>query len=439
MRYEYAREVLSSGLKRYEDLLVKANSTTILFRALVFSILTVTIVAGQKPKVGGEGGTIKVPATRSNKPTIKTVVVKERVTPTTGSLSVAAPANTTIVVEPSKPTKGQSQLGGKVPPGEGVFVFNDLKPGRYRVAGTLAGHHEVETEIVIAANHSQSLTLDFHPVLYQVIINTNINTGELKYGLEGEALSNVKPIVNRSVELNVPEGKYIIEIVPAEFGYETLRHAFSPSDNKTVLELPLKRIVLTTDTLSPKWTDKELQAWDMPVAWRPDSQNNLLVSGPGVAVPREESLRYYKDFRLSSSAKMLSGVALSFALRAHDSKNYYLLQLTGEKSDEPSMVRLFVVKNGLDQRIRVLPIPKSSAKAMQPGQFFGVSIKMMDYEITVEIEDSQTGATYLLGVLTDPNHTFPVGAVGIAGRNNEENIVGRFVVCTGDKCLSNSN
>ena len=73
---------------------------------------------------------------------------------------------------------------------------------------------------------------------------------------------------------------------------------------------------------------------------------------------------------------------------------------------------------------------------MTTGQFFTVTVKMVDYAITVEIEDSDTGAPYPLGVLTDPNHNFAVGAVGLAGRSNEDTVVGRFVVCTGDRCLN---
>jgi len=424
---------------------VKVPRITIVAAAFALSIGAFSIVAGQR--VGGTGGTVKDPNSDSNKstpprptnPTVKTVyktrVERVAVTSTTGSLSVAAESNATILVEPMKVKNGLGQQG-VVPAGEGIFVFNDLKPGRYRVAGTLAGHHPVEKEAVIAANKSQSATLNFRPILYSVIINTNVSAGELKYAPEGQPLSNVVSVQNRSVQLNLPAGKYVIEVIPAEFGYETLRHTFLLTADQTLLDVPLKRIALTTDTLSPTWTSAELQAWDIPAGWRADSKKNLSVKGPGVALPREESYRYYKDFRLSSSAKMLNGFALSFALRARDSQNYYLLQLTGEKSDEPYTVRLFVVKNGVEQRIRAIPIPRAGAKAMGAGQFFAVSIKMIDYAITVEIEDSETGAPYPLGVLTDPARNFAVGAVGIAGRNNEENVIGRFVVCTGNKCLS---
>ena len=416
--------------------------------ALAFTICVVFSAPGQV--IGGKGGSVKpTPTPRGGrtpedtrprstpreKTVYKTVVVKERVTPTTGSLSVAAESDAAIDVEPVN-VKNAKVQHGLVPPDERIFVFNDLKPGRYRVEGTLAGHHPVAEEVVISANQSQKLTLDFQPILYSVTVNTNINSGDLKYGASGDSLTNVVPIRNRKVELSLKEGNYVVEIVPSEFGYETLRHEFALSADRTVLDLPLKRIVLTTDTLSPTWTSEEFQAWDMPRTWSPDSRKNLLVKGPGVGLPRQESFRYYKDFKISSTAKMLSSGALSFALRARDSKNYYLLQLTGETSDEPNMVRLFVVKNGIDQRIRALSIPRSSAQLMTPGKFFTVSIKMIDFAITVEIENTQTGDHNVLGVLTDPDRTFPVGAVGIAGRTTDDNLIGRFVVCTGDKCLS---
>ena len=411
---------------------------------LAVSVFAVSAVA---QRVGGGGSTVrdtskptvKAPAPKPTNPTIKTVyktrVERVTVTPTMGSLSVAAESNATILVEPLNLKNVQGQQG-VVPPGEGIFVFNDLKPGRYRVAGTLEGYHPVEKDTVIAANKSQSLTLDFQPILYSVIINTNITSGELRYAPEGQPLSKVEPIQSKRVQLSLPAGKYVVEIVPSEFGYETQRQTFSLTTDQTVLDIPLKRIVLTTDTLAPIWTSAELRDWDMPAAWAPDSKKNLTVKGTGLAFPRQETLRYYKDFKLSSSVKMLNGAAASFALRARDSQNYYLLQLTGDRSDEPYTVRLFVVRNGIEQRIRAIPIPRAGAKAMATGQFFSVTIKMIDFAITVEIEDSDTGAPYPLGVLTDPAHNFPIGAVGLAGHANEENVIGRFVVCTGEKCLS---
>lgn len=403
----------------------------ILATILVFSVGASSGVLGQpgigtsgsskpKPKPIGAGKVIYVPKTE-----IRVV------TRTTGSLSVAADSSANLLVEPLTNKKAEGQEG-TVPAGERIFIFNDLKPGRYRVAGALVGHHPSEKQILIQANKSQSLTLLFQPIVFSLTINTNTSTGELKYGPEGQPLTNVASILKGKVQLSLPQGKYTVEIRPGEFGYETRSETFS-LDKDQILDMTLKRIVLSTDTLSPTWTKAGLQEWEMPAGWQ-DSKRNLLVKGPGVALPREQGYRFYKDFRLVSTVKMSNGVALSFVLRARDSNNYYLLQLTGANSDDPHMLKLYILKGGVERRIKAIPIAPSAARPMDAGQFFNVSIKMVGYDIEVEIVNSQTGAPYALGVLTDPDHNFDVGAVGIAARNQEENVIGRFIVCTGDKC-----
>lgn len=399
--------------------------------ATLLTVIACSVVLGQR--VGGEGA--EQPKTRRSGVRVKTVVRTEVrvVTQTTGSLAVAANSNANLLVEPINARKAEGQRG-VVPDGERIFIFNGLQPGEYRVAGTLAGHHPAEKEISIKANKNFSVTLDFEPIVFSVTVTTNVSTGELKYALAGQTLANVASLQNGRVQLKLPVGTYTLEITPGEFGYEPRRETVLLDHDQTI-DLTLTRN-LTTDTLSPTWTKAELQGWEMPTGWHADSKRNLLVKGPGMALPREVGFRHYKDFRIASSVKMNNRVAASFALRARDSKNYYLLQLTGENSDEPYVVRLFIVKDGVERRLRAITIPRSSATALANGEFFSVSIKMIDFQITVEVEDSQTGASYPLGVLTDPDHNFAVGAVGIGARNNEENVIGLFVVCTGNKCLN---
>lgn len=413
---------------------MRITQIAILIATLVFSIGAWSSVSAQ-PGVG-TSGTIAKP----NKPTpigparVRTVIKTEikLVTRTTGSLSVAADSSANLLVEPLGIKKAEGQEGA-VPAGERIFIFNDLKPGRYRVAGTLVGHHPTEKEITIEANKSQSLTLYFQPVVFSLTINTNVSTGELKYGPEGQPLNHVASILNGKVQLGLTEGKYTVAITTGEFGYETRRETLLVNKDQ-VVEWPLNTIVLSKGPFSANWTKSGLQDWELPAGWQ-DSKNKLVVKGSGVALPQQRGYRFFKDFRLTSDVKMSNGVAISFALRAQDSHNYYLVQLTGAKSDDPHMLLLYRLNDGVERRVMAIPIPGSAARPMDAGQFVSVSIKVTGYDITVEIVD-QRGEPYTLGVLTDPEHSFPVGAVGIAARNNEENVIGRFVVCTGDKCFS---
>lgn len=406
------------------------------------AILSIALLFTSGASISALGQGVGTPGstTKPAKPTriapggVRTVYKTEYklVSPTTGSLSVGAPSITNLLVEPLSTKKALGQEG-VVPADERGFIFNDLKPGRYRVAGTLVGHYPEEKQITIKANQNHFLTLDFRPILFTLTINTNVSTGELRYRPDGQTLTNVTPLVDGKAQLSLPQGTYKVEVKPGQVGYETWSGSLSLSKDQ-VLDITLKN-VLSKDTLNPTWTKEGLQEWEMPAGWR-DSKRSLLVKGPGVALPREQGYRFYKDFKLESTARMVNGVALSFALRAQDSRNYYLLQLTGANSDDPHMLRLYVLKNGVERRIKAITIPGSVARPMDAGEFFSVSIKVIGNEITVGVVNSQTGEPYSLGRLTDPDHNFEVGAVGIAARNQEENVIERFIVCTGDQCLN---
>lgn len=388
--------------------------------AILQLLITTSIVWGQA---------IATPTpTRTTKAPVKyiTKYITKPVTSTTGRLFVSAEPNAVLLIEPKSGKNGEAQQG-TVRPGRRDIIFNDLKPGHYRVAGALAGYKEAETEIDIEANKSDSLTLNFEQILYVASIKTNIDTGELKYGEEGKPLNRRESIRNGKVQLKLPEGKYALEITPDDPGFEGLLKTVSLKKDETfVYELTRLR----SDTpLAPTWTPTVLQGWDTPSGWKADSKHHLIAKGTGLGWPRDPSVRYYQNFLLESNVKMTNDVAISFALRIRDPRNYYLLQLTGGKADEQNVLRLFLIKDGLETRLQGVPISRSKAAAMASGQFVNVSLKMKGFVVTVDIVDPSTGDHFTLGALSDPGHHFPIGAVGIAARSNEENVIERFVVC----------
>lgn len=405
----------------------------------VAAVLLITIgwsIASAQPRGGGAGTIVDPPKPTKPKATTPVRIREVRstirvVTPTTGSLSVAAASNANLLVEPLDNKRAEGQEG-TVPAGERIFVFNNLKPGRYRVAGVLDKHHPAQEVIVIRANKSESLTLDFPPIIYSVTINTNVSTGEIKYAPEGQPLTSVAQIVNNKVQLHLPVGQYKFEIEPSDYGYEKASEVVT-LDKDRVLDVALKRNVESTTTLSANWTKAGLQEWEMPATWQ-ESSRTLLVKGAGVALPREKGLRYYRDFKLESNVRMINGVALSFVVRARDAQNYYLVQVTGANADEPHMLRLYLVKNGVERRIMAVSFSSAARQKMAGGKPFDLYLKMVGFEIKVDIQDSDEGKPYALGILQDLDRNFAVGAVGIAARGQEENVIERFVVCTGAEC-----
>ena len=398
----------------------------------LFIVIFGVSAAGQKT---GSGGTVSDrPKPKIEEPTQKTKttvrvithVVEKPVTPLTGRLFVSAEPGAVILIEPLD-IKGAESQKGTVPDSKRTFIFNDLKPGNYRIAATLAGYHEVEqSPVLIKRNDSRDVTLYFQPILYAVTIQTNVD-GDLKYGKPNEVPKSIA-IQNNRTTLQLPAGDYVAEVEPAEPVYKTERKQFTVTENTTV-EIRLKRIEFSKETLRADWTQTELKNWEIPDSWRASS-GNLIVKGAGVALPRDESKRYYKDFQLISDAKITNGLGAGFALRAQDVKNYYLIQFTGEQSDEPFYVRLFLIKNGTEQRIQAIKIPSAAATALKAGQFFSVHINVNDNRFTVSIVDNQSATDYPLGVLIDSNRTFAAGAAGVGARANEESVIWRFIVCT---------
>ncbi len=319
-------------------------------------------------------------------------------------------------------------------------VFNDLKPGRYRVAAELDGYEPAEEEVMVTANKNTPVTLNLRPITYNVTIAANVPagevryapvtgvrdaSGEMKYNVTGE--TRVTPLQNGQALLaNLRPGTYGVDVRSADVGYQTLLATFTlPGQTTYSVTLPK---LLSTKTLSAAWVS--LDAWDAPAGWRVASRK-LSASGRGIALPRDESVRHYKDFRLFSNIKMLNGIAASYVVRAVDPQNYYLIQITGQQADEPYVLRGFIVRNGTAQRFATIPADAFTA-TLKANQFFSVTIEAVGNEFKVFVTDSQTGEVQPLGTLVDPNRNFPIGAVGIAVRDNEQNEIERFVVCTAE-------
>lgn len=420
-------------------------------RILVISISTLVggdVTHAQDPTtvISGTGREeLTRPAARAPKPkpvyvtNTRTVYVTRYVQPTitTGTLSVAALPNATILVEP---VKGGTGVEATVPANESLFIIGDLKPGTYRVAATLDGYRPNEKRVEIVANKPKGVSLSLQPILYTVTISTNVASGEVRYApveaytAAGERKykrtgeTRLALIQDRTAVLPaLRKGTYGVDIRASETGYDPLLGSVTVPDdtNKEDVKLSVTlKNVRSTDSFSALTSDQ----WDLPAGWRIASYL-LAANGKGVAIPHLERYRHYTDFQLISDAKMLNGLAVSFVARASaDKQDYYLIQLTGANAEEPYLLSGFIVKSGVRERFQSIPIGHLSA-TIKPNQFFKISIKMKDNSIDVSVADSQTGEYFPLGVLTDSNRNFPIGAVGIAAGDKDQNQFGSFIVC----------
>ena len=392
---------------------------------------------GGRVNVGGGSSGGRRAATRN---TAKAVVKASKpvTTATTGALSVATTQpNVTIYLEPAG---GGEPLKGEVGGDDRQFVFNRLRPGRYTVYAEGQGYTDSgEESVTVRANQTTPVTLKLDPVIYNVTFaikdneGSPVREGNIRYApavLRGDEYvrtgkTSYQEFANGNVMLqSLSPGLYIADIAVKEAGYAPEKTSFTVKDNST-FNITLKRLETRTN-FSASWSS--LAAWEAPQGWRTES-SKLLINGQGIALPKDDAVRFYTNFELRSNIRMVNGVAASFVARATDARNYYLIQLTGASADEPYMLRGFVVKDGkVVQQLGSAPI-NSFSSTLQTGKFFAVKMRMQDNQIRVWITDSQTGDLLTLGILTDPYRTFSIGAVGIAARDREQNEVADFTVC----------
>lgn len=395
---------------------------------------------------GGSGGRVSVgggssgrrAATRNTARSVAKAS-KPVTTATTGALSVAT-TQPSVTIYLEQAGGGGEPLKGEVGADDRQFVFNRLKPGRYTVYAEGQGYTDSEEEtVVVRANQTTPVTLKLDPVTYNASFSIKDNEGGLvregsiRYApavLQGNEYvrtgkTSYQEFANGNVTLaSLSPGLYIADIVVKEAGYAPEKTTFTVKDNST-FNVTLKRLE-TRSNFSASWSS--LNAWEAPQGWRTEG-SKLVVGAPGVALPKDDAVRFYTNFELRSNIRMINGVAASFVVRAQDARNYYLIQLTGASADEPYMLRGFVVKDGkVVQQLGSAPI-NSFASTLETGKFFSVKMKMQDNQVRVWITDSQTGDLLTLGILTDPYRTFSIGAVGIAARDREQNEVADFTVC----------
>jgi hypothetical protein len=348
--------------------------------------------------------------------------------PSLGSLSVVTEPGAMVYLDPPGNAEG---LEGRAD-ADGLFIFDRLRPGNYTVSAEINDKQFGEKPINIVKSKAESVSLK--APIYNATVTTNINKGSVRYAsavITGNEYTPTGKTIY--VELNggsaaltgLKPGRYIADVIPTDPGYEQEQISFTIPDNLTI---PVR---LENRSSTGPFSDAfgNLDSWEAPAGWRASS-GILTASGQGIGLPRSKDYRFYKDFQLSSDVKMVNGVAASFVLRAKDARNYYLVQLTGANADEPYVLRGYIVRDGVSTQMGGKASIIGFSSTLKTNQFFKVKMLMADNRVKVYVTDSQTGEELPLGILTDPNNIFPIGAPGLAVRDSEQNVIGNFIVCT---------
>lgn len=325
----------------------------------------------------------------------------------------------------------------------GVLTLENVPPGKYSLTVSLDGYVTEESEIAVAQQSFVTVPVNLAPITYDIFVTTNVKAGEVRYarvqknaatGAQGVDGYCMVPIENGTAAIGqMQEGDYRIEVRPADVEYKPVSRELNVSEasvakletrsGRNELPITLTRTTSTEDFLA-NWLAGE---WDLPAGWKVENKR-MLVNGPGVALLKNERYNYYKDFELKTTLRSLDNGAVGFVVRAVDSRNYYLIELTGSASAQPYMLSGYVVKNGSVAET-LAPVSISSyAGTISNRKYFNLIISGSGNVFRVRLEDSETGRTFVIGIIEDQNNTYPIGALGVGIKDAGRSEVNQFYI-----------
>ncbi len=406
-------------------LTMKTIRFTFHFSALLsLAVLAFAQEGGIRIKLKAEPTVVSVKTQRAVEQRVKSAIKGgPSVSRTTGALAVVSEPSATIFIQPVGAAKFIDKEN--LPATSSQAIFENLKPGKYKVAVELDGYKDGETEVTITPNKFHSLELHLQPELYNVTVKTNVPTGDVKYRLnKGNATPQFVRITNGIASVKgLRAGEYEVDIKADDAAYGTILAAIDVGRGQTEFPVELK-YVLCEQVFSESWVS--LASWEAPTTWKTASRK-LTVNGAGWAIPKDDCPRHFADFELTADVRLLNEQGISFIARAHDKKNYYEIQLTGAKAAEPLLMRGIAHVNGVAHPLgRAIPLDAFAPN--MTGKYFTVVIKAKGNVFKVFINDSSTGDELPLGDLPDPSKHFVLGAVGVVGHTGEQTEVARFIV-----------
>jgi hypothetical protein len=382
---------------------------------------------------------------------VNKVVVTKREVVRVSNLSIVTEPGAKVLLEStdksSRPFRREI-----VADASGSAIFDELKPGDYKVSASKDGYvTQEQDQLKILPQRPHVLDLSLPPVTYKLKIETpGISDGEVRYALaqykgkdaKGSIISEEfgntcfvkiqrKGTGGEAVISDLKQGYYNLDIRPSALEYEpTLVGLNVPTDTEEgetgetkSFEIALKKKI-STEIFGAAWTR---DGWEMPSQGWSLGNRMKINNATGTALPRDDRYRYYTNFEMISDVKMLDGRSVGFAIRAVDSRNYYYVQITGPNAAEPNFAKGFIVANGEPRQFFSVSAPFASTTSSKNG--FRVIIKGNEKGFAIWIENSETGVRKPVTTITDPYNTYQKGAVGIASLDPASFEVTSFQVC----------
>ena len=357
-----------------------------------------------------------------------------------------APFLETIQVDPARPATfvavnkmvskyGIIRIGGLLP---GSKVFLDdiaLKPvdltqenqsatiakipvGKHRLKIAKDGYADFAKEVDVLPGQQAFVSARLDPA--QITISLVSQPGARVYA--GSVEKAIIPSDGR-VAISLPPGKHSLRV--SKDGYQEWTKELSLSmANSSIAERA--ELVPIPNSAEGDWQPSlGARKWFPQTSGWKFEPSGALIRGDKLVMFDTESSRdfnFYRDFRLEFDAVFSNGKGLAWVVRAKDTNNYYLFEISNPASP---VLNFYICQDGkLDWKDSQRIVEKLDKK----GDSFHITFdaKGGRFDIGVTIASAPSVKPHMIGVFQDDS--FSYGGVGFRGKDQSESLLQSFFV-----------
>jgi len=295
---------------------------------------------------------------------------------------------------------------------ENQIVIDGIKPGKHVLTYDHPDYVILTKDLVVKPSTEVLWTPSMK--LATVVLNVKTEPGTSVYVDDvprGETLPNgtlkLDDIRIGTHQIKLVKDTYEQHVSTAEFEFG------SPvSINVKLVPLPSSAEFSELFDIDPR-----IQKWSKPASgWSVKDGRLWLATCPEIVSPTNIN---YRNFVMAFHLRLKNGGGAAWALRARDSKNYYLFYLSGPQGQFPGYFNTYVVHDGhFDPTNPVQSVPVIAN--LKAGAQLSIEISAKGNVIEQKVTDAGTGKSEALDAYKDKDSTFLFGGVGFRTVGTEQ-------------------
>lgn len=231
------------------------------------------------------------------------------------------------------------------------------------------------------------------------------------------------------------DGKLIIEeLLPATYQLRIALDGFNDIEQPLALTLADRKPLLPVNLVPVAESGERAEdfttgasKWIVPSTWKLDKRG-LVVSGDEAGLfkdPTEDrAFNVYFDFNMTADVRFSNGRGVSWIVRARDTKNYYLFELT----PSPRRFNFYICKDGQCTLKDGRPVVE---KLDEPGDSYTIQFEARGSKFTAKLSRflaPSADGPQPIGTFDDRENTFSYGGIGFRGLNGSDVLLQSLVI-----------